>query len=490
MSRAPGDRILALLLLMSGLSARADYSNTVMSFNPVAYWPLSERPSGPVAVNEGSDPDLKVYYSGSITSAVAGAIVAETNTAASLDGSTAYLIAPFDPALSLRGPFSIEGWFRPASAFPGCICSCGGFGAKRSGWVIYYEPFHGWNFRLHSHNSPAPSLSIEGGDTSVGVWHHVVAVYDGMNGCLYVDGSLAAGPAPVKEFMPNQDGAFTIGTRNDNLMPFAGGVDEVAVYTNALPASVIHGHHENGTNRSPSEPYASLIRAEHPLLYCRLEDPIPSSPPATIATSAINYGSLGAAANGTYMLGARPGSPGPPHTGFGPRSFACKFYPNFGGYVDCLSDARLNITGPMTATAWVKATPGVNRFQTFLGRANLSWRADVDWFGILRWADGNDNPDATGVTAVNDDYWHFFAGAYDGGTNYVYVDGKLQGVVAAPSRIVGCRCKTIIGSVGDYLTDRAFAGSVAQVAIYTNALSAAEILRLYQSAEPNPPIRK
>jgi len=82
--------------------------------------------------------------------------------------------------------------------------------------------------------------------------------------------------------------------------------------------------------------------------------------------------------------------------------------------------------------------------------------------------------------------WHFFAGIYDGGTNYVYLDGKLEGVSRALSRVAGREGKTIIGSVEDYLSDRQFEGSVAQVAIFTNALSAQDILRLYQSAGAGP----
>src|SRR5262249_39398752 len=119
--------------------------------------------------------------------------------------------------------------------------------------------------------SPEPALSIEGGDTSAGAWHHVVAVYDGTNGCLYVDGSLAAGPTPANDFTPSQNAPLTIGIRRDNTFPFAGTVDEVALYTNALSPAQIQGHHENGTNRNPSVSYASLIGSERPLFYDRLD---------------------------------------------------------------------------------------------------------------------------------------------------------------------------------------------------------------------------
>jgi hypothetical protein len=503
-NRTVGRRIFPLLFLMNGLIARADYSNTVMSLNPVAYWPLNEAPRTDPGLNQmTNEPDLEFQYCGNITPGVASAIAANTNTAATFDGVTSCLIASFRPALSLPAPFTIEGWFRPASASAACVCSCGGFGARRSGWAVYYDPFHGWNFRLHTKNSPAPSLNIEGGDCSVGAWHHVAAVYNGTNGWLYVDGSLAAGPAAVNDFTPNQSGVFTIGTRSDNSFPFNGSADEVVLYTNALPSSVIETHYETGTNPAPSESYAALIKSQKPLLYWKADEALFRSNVLTtnltlaLATSeamitnsqlqilkiAFNYGSLGDAANGTYLSGVRPGLRGPPFRGFGPTSFACGFESSFGGYIDCTSNALLNITGPMTAIAWVKATPGVKRFQTFLGRGNSSWRADVDWYGIMRWADGNENPDAIGITMVNDGSWHFFAGVYDGATNSVYVDGKLEGVSRTVYPIAGCQCKTIIGSVGDYLSERQFQGSVAQVAIYTNALAAAEILRLYQSAE-------
>jgi hypothetical protein len=500
---------------MNALILRADYSNTVMSLNPVAYWPLNERPRGGVPINHATvqvtnAPDCEAFYSADIVSGVAGAIVAETNSAVTLNGSTAYVMVPFQPVLRLAPPFSIEGWFKPASASPACVCSCGGFGRKRSGWAVYYDPFHGWNFRVHDQNSAAASISIEGGDTSTGIWHHVVAAHDGTNGCLYVDGIRAAGPTLAKDFTPNQFGAFTIGIRSDNVFPFEGSVDEVALYTNTLPDSVIEGHYRNATNCSPSESYASLVRKEHPLLYFRMDEtaappiagsmsstPSPSDPALITANPriqeraiALNYGSFGADVNGTYVSGARPGSPGPPFPGFGPESFACRFDATFGGYVDCTSDPRLNIIGPMTAIAWIKASLAGNRFQTFLGRSDYSWRADVDWQGLIRWADGKDNPDAVGVAQVNNGRWHFFAGVYDGGTNYVYVDGQLEGTSIAWSRVSGKDCQSLIGSVPDYLADRQFQGSIAQVSIFTNALSAQDILRIYQSAEPGPPSSK
>jgi len=76
---------------MNAFVARADYSNTVMSFNPAAYWPLNETPGADVASSQTlSNPDLEFHSSGKVTSGVAGAIAADRNTAIALDGSTAF----------------------------------------------------------------------------------------------------------------------------------------------------------------------------------------------------------------------------------------------------------------------------------------------------------------------------------------------------------------------------------------------------------------
>ena len=84
-------RMLTLLVLLNGLSARGDYSNTVMSLNPVAYWPLNETPGADVASSQSiNNLDLELHSSGSVTSGVAGAIAADRNTAIALDGSTAF----------------------------------------------------------------------------------------------------------------------------------------------------------------------------------------------------------------------------------------------------------------------------------------------------------------------------------------------------------------------------------------------------------------
>src|ERR1051326_9268669 len=78
----------ALLALCAGWPARADYSNTVMSFNPVAYWRLSETapvPGANSAKNFGSLGDVANGY----------VVLDVTNAAPGLVGTSFRFTNPF-----------------------------------------------------------------------------------------------------------------------------------------------------------------------------------------------------------------------------------------------------------------------------------------------------------------------------------------------------------------------------------------------------------
>lgn len=481
--------VFALVVLMSPLMARADYSNAVMSLNPVAYWPLQEtnQPPSDLATNLGSTGAAYdgIYLPGVILGA-GSALAGDTDTSASFssasadEGNSGFLDVPFAPAVGVNVPFTVEAWLNSeGNAGAACPLAGGQFASPRSGWLIYNNETGVWNFRLYNQNGTTTSLNIGGGTTDA-KWHHIVAICDAMtNGELYIDGTLVASNAATG-YVPDPNGDLTIGARSDAGFVYNGGIDEVAIYTNALSAPDILAHYQNGTNAARLQSYPSLILADNPLFYYRLDEP---SPPA-IAT-ATNYGSLGAAINGNYLPGTQPGSAGPVGIGFGATNYACQFVPvsttGNGGYVDCTANAGLNITNPMSVVAWFKGGPADNRFQSFLGKSDNAWRGDLDPT-YAHWADGSGNGDAVGATAVNDGNWHFYAGVYDGTNNYVYVDGVLDGITPATPGFNGDATRhVILGGVGDY-NGRNFLGSVAQVAVFTNALSGPQVTALFYDA--------
>ncbi|MDY0167137.1 MAG: LamG-like jellyroll fold domain-containing protein [Thermoguttaceae bacterium] len=74
-------------------------------------------------------------------------------------------------------------------------------------------------------------------------WHHVVLVRDGAKATLYLDGR----PEPeltVETARPPAGGAVWIGGRADGQFGFEGRIDEVAIYSRALPADEIGKHYQ------------------------------------------------------------------------------------------------------------------------------------------------------------------------------------------------------------------------------------------------------
>ena len=469
------------------------YFPAVVNLNPLGYWPLNEnvQPApAPEAANLGTlGTAYNAAYSASgITYGQPGALT-DGDASIMTDGSAGVVTLPFSPVLSLNAPFSAEAWLNTAdNTTLLCPLACVDANSPRSGWLIYMAGQNpgSYNFRMYNQNGGNTSLSISSPANAInaGEWHHVVVVYDGTTGYIYVDGQLGASGTPTG-FVPNDAGPLTIGARSDDGFYFHGNEDEVAIYTNALSAATILAHYQAGTNASPSPTYKQLVLQGNPILYYRLDEPTPAAPPPiTSDPVAKNYGGLGADDNGYYLPGSYPGTvPGPQFPGL-PSAVACKFVPAFGGYVQVPEDANnaLDLHGPMTVTAWIQANQNDTRFQSFLGRGDNSYRMDVDGgnSGALHWALPVGEPVGRGV---QDATWHFVAGTWDGNTMSLYIDGVLD---ASQSGDMGgwppVSQPFDIGAVPDYIPGRIFGGNMSQVAIFGRALTEQQIQGIYNAA--------
>jgi hypothetical protein len=109
------------------------------------------------------------------------------------------------------------------------------------GYVVYLDDLGVLYFRRSTGamsdqvSAPLPS----------GAYHHVVAAFTGSLIVLYVDGVAVDGKPSVLS-IPDHDGAFTFGSKSDTFAPFAGTIDEMAVYGHALDAARVQVHHALG----------------------------------------------------------------------------------------------------------------------------------------------------------------------------------------------------------------------------------------------------
>ncbi len=218
--------------------------------------------------------------------------------------------------------------------------------------------------------------------------------------------------------------------------------------------------------------YQSAIFALNPVSYWPLNE--------ADGNTAYDYASTN---DGTYTGNFTLGNTGLPATaGLGTNTSA-----GFDGstaYVN-IPVHNLNITGPMTVIEWVQPPVGADTgFTTPLGHSDSSYRFDVAG-GQPHWADAG--PDVVSATTINDGNWHQLVGVYDGTTQRLYVDGQPAGTpqTGAPAGNTG---NVWIGGAPDYAGARNFNGNIAQVAIISSALSAAQVLAIYQSLDTPPTV--
>ncbi len=238
------------------------YAETVSNaLGLLGYWRLGEPDGAPVAKNSappGGTLDGNYVYPG-ITLAVEGALQ-DTNTAAFFAGTTGYVEVPDMPPLS-GGEVTVELWMMlPSTGLPdwGVLVGC-------------YEPnlsdetIIATGYRLRVQTSKPGQFEIEanvGGmagplevkvdevDEATPAWHYVVLTYSDAlaQAELYIDdkdASTLTGPFFVEVTTPSWQPlrfAAGIGFAGAVPYPYAGYLDEVALYQTHLPKAELDNH--------------------------------------------------------------------------------------------------------------------------------------------------------------------------------------------------------------------------------------------------------
>jgi hypothetical protein len=510
-------------VLTTVVTARADYSNTVESLAPVAYWPLNETvqpPAAYVATNSGTlgaagggyyetwfNPVGNGYNAQmDWTGPVAGA-TSDGDGAASFnkDYKTYILIPHTDSRTVIKAPFTVECWANTIALtnWANLIGGGGQYGNNEDAngdWAGFsLAQYNGsWLFDLYNTNGNNSSIELNVTATA-NQWTHLVATFDGTNAMLYVNGTEAAVGTPHTNsaglgYVPDPVNPIQLGILNaaKYVNAYQGTLDEVAIYTNVLSSTDIANHY----NAATAGGYFAAVTNDNPIIYLRLDEPLYNLPASNTFASfpaANSYGSIGSAANGLYQPGTVPGMPGPTGTGFGAANYSVAINGQDAA-VDVgngnLTGAApaLNVTGTnaLSVVAWFKGNPadGYNRFQSILGHSDSGWRFGFGSSGPQFNPGGGGEISSSDI--YNDGRWHMVAGVYSGTTNYIYVDGALITSTAYSGSQSGSARDVLLGGAPDYTgplgNNRTWDGSLAQVAFFTNALSAASVLQLYTVA--------
>ncbi|HUZ55982.1 MAG TPA: LamG domain-containing protein, partial [Streptosporangiaceae bacterium] len=242
---------------VSATSPSLTYPSAVLHDSPSFYWRLGES-SGTTAADRSGHGRSGIYEPGT-TLGASGAITGGTNTAVSLDGkSDGYITS----AKIMNNPqtFSMELWFKTTTDHGGRLI---GFGNARTGTSSEYDR------QIYMMNDGQLVFGVYHNGIQVietthvyndGQWHYAVATLGSSGMRLYIDGSLAGTNTTSSAEAyngywrvggDNLKGRWSLtpvlydsqGATSPNSYYFAGTVDEVAVYAQALSAARVAAHY-------------------------------------------------------------------------------------------------------------------------------------------------------------------------------------------------------------------------------------------------------
>ena len=237
------------------LPSRTPYTATVLADRPQGYWRLGEGAGTAVADSTGNGNVGTV--SGGVTLVRSGA-TPDGDTSAALDGVSGVVTVPNSAELSFGKAVTMEAWVYQ-SAVPsvfGDVIDKGSWNEYRMGVgttplaTIQVTNGSSYNFAGNCPGTGQPAMP----SLSLNQWHQLAYTFDGVAGVVswYIDGSLFCSSTQTDNgnqltayntLAPN---AFPLVIGQDTGMGgyYTGRVDEVAVYSTALPAGRILAHYQ------------------------------------------------------------------------------------------------------------------------------------------------------------------------------------------------------------------------------------------------------
>ena len=331
------------------------------------------------------------------------------------------------------------------------------------------------NFNLSGNVAGAPSASIMPGSASV---------YTGQSASFT---STAIGNPPLT-WQWADDGVAIPGATNStltltNLQPGNSGVYSLTIAdsdgsTTGSGAMVTVSSLPTGTAN-----YAAAVVSNTPYAYWHLNE--------TSGTTAAD--SSGNGRNGTYahaILGQAGPQP-PSFPGFWATNLAAGFNGTNSG-VSCGTAASLSGATDFSVTAWIKTTATSNGVviqqrdgsgNGYNGEYGLSVNGTVNFYVS---SNAISQFSITPAQAVNDGQWHHLAAVRSGTIGYVYIDGALAGSGAGTERLLNPTAATYLG-YDQRNGNSYFNGTIGDVAIFGQALSAAAVQGIYSAGVVPPP---
>ncbi|ROO52330.1 carboxypeptidase family protein [Micromonospora sp. Llam0] len=455
----------------------------------VAYWKFDDGSGGTATTATGDPAYAGVLHGGAQweDSQLGLTDPAASGTAVSFDGVDDYVEMPRVLATNHAAGFSVSAWVRPdrLDVYHSVV---GQGGEHTYAYRIYYKPeTDQWCFRMpHADSTTAGNSAVcAARPPQVGVWTHLVAVYDRPAGKIrlhvnggpdmidpeFGQGSTDEADAPT---LLASSGRFTVGRRTpDHSEWFAGRIDEVRAYQRALTASDV------------AQMYASCRFGTCP-------DVAPVTEPVLVGAWDLDEGTGSSAADSSGLNSHATLSGGVSWTpdGYGGTTAA-----TFDG-----STGELHTEGPVlltdqsfTVSAWARLADG-DGWHAVLGQDGELMSAFRLEYALSTgaWCFRMRHGDAIGAAstmacgpAPEVGRWTHLAGVYDAAALQIrlYVDGQLAATAQynnPPWRADGAMTVgRIVHTKSDGISTDHFAGEIDLVRAYQGAMTGAQVADLY-----------
>jgi hypothetical protein len=211
----------------------------------VSFWELGDASGKSACDGKGANTGT---YQGGYTLKFGGAISGSTNTAVGFNGTTANVKVASATSLNPTR-VSVEAWVKPTSVTGTHVIldKEGEYLLQTVGSTLVARVWQGTSYVEAT--SPATAIVLSR-------WQHVVMTFDGQTLSVYRNGVLIASRAATQTLPSTTNPLYFASTPTASF--FAGTLDEVALYSQALTAAQVEDHYDKGigpgNNFTPKEP--------------------------------------------------------------------------------------------------------------------------------------------------------------------------------------------------------------------------------------------
>ncbi|MBU6320949.1 four helix bundle protein [Patescibacteria group bacterium] len=420
------------------------------------------------------------------TSTTTAETLGKIGQALNFNGTNQYVLVPDAPSIRLSNKFSISFWFKTANLAQTntyIMSRNNSTGGTQSSIIFGFVPstieFYASGF---SGSDPRTGSQISISDTR---WHQVTYTYDGTTWSGYRDGQQIFSTSRTFSLSTASLDGWYIGSANTFANFIKASLDDVRIYNRALSASEVQELY-NATGGAPTITPAAVAAA----------GPAPGNLVGywTFNNKDMNWQTgialdkSGQGNNGTLINMSTTTSPVEGKVGQ-----ALKFN-GTSQYVKVSNGTIVKTLPNSSISAWIKVAGtvgstaqtiyseneplGVDYGLLVEGSGNNGCGASTAGRASFYMANGSDHNACT-TTRVDDGKWHYLVATYSGGSAMnIYLDGVLSG--SGTGSAAASAAASYVGRSGQGVY---FNGTIDDVRIYNTALTAAQVLQLYNATK-------